>query len=274
MPASVETSIESVAGYLADREKTPEGRLKAAHDWVADRIAYDVPSYRTRRFPPQDAKSVFDARTGVCAGYSALFGALASALGFEVVYVSGDARTEGMDEKGEGHAWNAVRMGDRYVLVDTTWDSGTVKGDTFTKRYITDYYETPPEVFSSNHFPSDARWQLRGEPISRGDFFRQAMMTPRFYAQHRELVSPTRSQVTVRGPLEVLMRAPARLYTSATWSVRGREERTHCEVTRGELVRVTCALPAVGAYTVNLFSNEAEYGTYEFVGEVEANREE
>ena len=55
------------------------------------------------------------------------------------------------------------------------------------------------------------------------------MMTPTFYAEHRELVSPNRSQVTVKGPLEILMRAPPSLFTSATWShTRARTRRTHC----------------------------------------------
>jgi hypothetical protein len=99
------------------------------------------------------------------------------------------------------------------------------------------------------------------------------MMTPRFYAERRELLSPTRSQVTVRGPVDIVMRAPPELFTTATWSFRGKEERTDCTVGHdGGLTRVTCALPAPGAYRVNLFSNDAEYGTYHFVGEVEANR--
>ncbi len=273
MPADAEHSIASVARYIADRDSTPAGRLKAAHDWVADRIAYDAPAYAIRKFPPQDARTVFASRTGVCAGYAGLLAALGKALGLEVVYVHGDARTDGSHETGEGHAWNAARVDGRYVLIDATWDSGSVDGTRFTKGYRTDYYQTPPEVFSTDHFPSDARWQLRATPLSRGDFFRQPMMTPRFYAEHRELVSPTRSQVTVTGPVEILMRAPPALFTSATWSLRGSHERTRCSVARADLTRVTCALPAPGAYSIDLFSNTEEYGSYHYIGQVEANRE-
>jgi hypothetical protein len=274
MPADAERSIASVARYIADRDTTPTGRLKAAHDWVADRIAYDAPAYAVHKYPPQNAEAVFARRVGVCAGYAELLVALGKALGLEVVYVVGDARVAGDRETGEGHAWNAARIDGRYYLIDATWDSGTVDGTQFKKRYRTDYYLTPPEIFSVNHFPSDARWQLRDAKISRGDFFRQAMMTPTFYAEHRELISPTRSQVTVKGPLEILMRAPPSLFTSATWSREGGHERTHCEVQRGEATKVTCALPAVGTYTVEMFSNTEQYGDYHYIGQVEANREE
>jgi transglutaminase/protease-like cytokinesis protein 3 len=274
MPADAERSIESVARYIADRENSPAGRLKAAHDWVADRIAYDAVNYAAHHYPPYDAPTVFARRTAVCAGYAQLLAELGKALGLEVLYVVGDARTRDGRETGEGHAWNAAKVDGRYYLIDATWDSGYVDGDRFEKHYRTDYYLTPPEVFSVNHFPSDSRWQLRAAPISRGEFFRQPMMTPTFYAEHRELISPTRSQVTVKGPLEILLRAPPSLYTLADWSRPGSHERTDCQVQRGDVTKVTCNFPAAGTYEVSLFSNTEQHGRYHFVGKVEANREE
>jgi transglutaminase-like putative cysteine protease len=274
MPPDAEKSIASVARYIADRDSTPAGRLKAAHDWVADRIAYDAPSYAAHVYPPQDAQAVFDRRVGVCAGYAQLLAALGKALGLEVAYVTGDARTDGMRETGEGHAWNAARVDGRYFLIDATWDSGTIDSPKFEKHYRTDYYLTPPDVFSVDHFPSDERWQLRKTPLSRGDFFRQPMMTPAFHAEHRELISPTRSQVTVHGPVEILMRAPPTLFTTAAWIRRGSHEQTHCAITRGEVTRVQCDLPAAGAYSVVLFSNTEEYGSYHYIVQIEATRED
>ncbi len=274
MPAEVETSIESVARYIGDRDSTEAGRLKAAHNWVADRIAYDGVAYVTRKFPPQDARTVFAHRTGVCAGYSFLMEALGKALGLEVRYVTGDVRGDGMKETGESHAWNVARVDGHYVLVDTTWDSGFLDGTRFTRGYRTDYYLTPGEVFTVNHFPSDPRWQLRATPISRGDFFRQPMMTPRFAAEHRELVSPTRSQVTVRGPVEIVMKGPSTLFTLAELRRGGAKAGKDCAVVPGELTRVTCELPEPGAYTVSLFSSDQQYGKpYEYIGQIEANRE-
>jgi transglutaminase/protease-like cytokinesis protein 3 len=50
MPASAETSIEAVAHYIAAREPDRRLRIKALHDWVADRVSYayaDLPSNDT-----------------------------------------------------------------------------------------------------------------------------------------------------------------------------------------------------------------------------------
>lgn len=273
MPKDAEQSIATVARYIAEREADPAGRFRAAHDWVADRIAYDAPALAAGRYPPQDAETVFRTRLAVCAGYSKLLTALGRALGLEVVYVVGDARTSGDSQTGESHAWSAVRLGDRYHLVDATWNSGFVSGTTFTKGYRTDYLFTPPEVFGTNHFPDDAKWQLRDRPISRGDFFRQAMMTPRFHAEGRELLSPLRSQVTVSGPFTAEVKSRSTLYTLATWSAAGAEERNRCTVEDGPTTRVTCDLPGKGRYLVRLFSSPQQYGTYGYIGQFEANRE-
>jgi hypothetical protein len=45
MPRDAETDIAAVARYIKEREPDPKQRVKALHDWVADRIAYDAPAY-------------------------------------------------------------------------------------------------------------------------------------------------------------------------------------------------------------------------------------
>ncbi|MCA9708727.1 MAG: transglutaminase domain-containing protein [Myxococcales bacterium] len=133
LPPEHETSIESVARYLVAREADPVQRVKALHDYVADRVAYDVPALRSGQFPPQDAESVFRRRTAVCAGSAALLAALGEAAGIEIVVVVGDARDSDGLFDGTGHAWNAINLDGRWYLADPTWDAGHVSGDTFSK---------------------------------------------------------------------------------------------------------------------------------------------
>src|SRR4029450_4661324 len=115
-------------------------------DYVADRIAYDTDAYRRREFGNQDAPTVFQRRTGVCAGYANLLAALGKVTGDDIRVVTGDARTDGSDLTGEGHAWNVVRVGERWALVDATWDSGNLTESGFEKEYDTDYLFAPPEI--------------------------------------------------------------------------------------------------------------------------------
>ena len=277
MAPSDEASIESVAAYLLANETDPYRRIKALHDYVADRVAYDAPAYAAGRYPPQDARTVFETHVGVCARYANLFVAIGRAMHETVDFVRGDARKDGTSEAGASHAWNAVVIEGSAYLVDVTWDSGTVDGSTFTKHYQTSYFLTPAPVFGLDHFPEDPRWQLRGSPISRGDFFRQPMLSPEFYALGFELVSPDRSLVSVQGSLDIETRNPRRATMIAAFGSRaaagGNDSPQHkCHVTDGPTTIVHCDFPADGAYSVKLFAN-AEPGAhrYPYVGSVEVN---
>jgi transglutaminase-like putative cysteine protease len=280
VPPEAEASIASVARWVVEHEKDPTQQVRALHDWVADRIAYDGVAYVTRNHPPQDAETVFRTRRGVCAGYAYLLAALGKAAGREIVYVTGDARTEGMAVTGEGHAWNAARLEGRWYLIDSTWDAGYLEGDKFTKKFRSDYLFTPPGAFGVDHFPDDARWQLLDQPIARGEFFRQPMMSPRFFSEGFELVEPNRSQVSAHGAIEVTIKNPRGLFLLASTTpsgVTGARSGTSCTVDklaqRGPdgAMRLRCSFAAPGRYDLHLFSNAAEFGSYAYVGQLGVN---
>jgi hypothetical protein len=151
MPASAETSIESVGAYLRENVPAPPERLKAVHDWVADRIAYDGPA-ATGPTPPEDAEpaGVFAGRKAVCEGYARLLAALGRAADLDVEYVLGVARL------GDGtlalHAWNEARVDGRIVPIDVTWDAGTVDdARVFHKVYSARYLFAAPSAFEGDH---------------------------------------------------------------------------------------------------------------------------
>lgn len=272
MPSQAETSIESVARYISERTATPLERLKALHDWVADRVSYDADSYLSGRFPPQDAETIFVTRTSVCAGYANLLEALGRAAGLEVVLVLGDARTTSNDLSGQGHAWNAAKLAGRWYLIDATWDSGYVNGATFTRRYSSAYFLTPPQVFNVDHFPDDPQWQLLEKPRSRGEFSRQPALTPKFFADGLALLAPDRSQVDVHGELEIRLDNPKHTFLLASYSTRGstRDDRP-CEVSAGATPRIQCLFRTPGSYAVRMYSNDQPLGKFDYVGQLEVN---
>jgi transglutaminase-like putative cysteine protease len=269
LPPEAETSVASVARHLTAGEPNPWLRVKALHDYVADRVAYDVEAYRTRRIPPQDAETVFRTRRSVCAGYANLLAALGAAAGIEIVVVGGDARLEGSDVTGEAHAWNAAKVNGRWALLDPTWNSGYVRDDRFVKQYETEYLFAPPEVQGVSHFPDDAVWQLRTPPLSRGEFFRQPMMRARFYAHGLRLRSPERSQVTVEGRLQVVLENPQQQFLLGRFVPREGGTGGDCRVENGPEARLDCDFPREGTYRVEMFVSPQQYGTYHEVGELE-----
>jgi hypothetical protein len=272
IPAERETSYESVARFIAEREADPWQRIKALHDYVADRVAYDAESLAAGRYPSPDPKVVFASRRGVCAGYARLFEAMGRAVGETVHYVVGHSRDMGGDVDGQGHAWNAVSVGGRYYLVDVTWDAGYVERTAFVKRYSSEYLMTPPEAFGVNHLPDEDRWQLRDRPISRGEFVRQPNLRPAFFARGLALVDPTRSQITVADDARLVVENPRGQSLLARAAPKGGSQGERCQVTLGPRSEVTCDLTREGTYHVMLFANQEREGTHDFVGQIEVNR--
>ena len=266
IPSAIETDYASVAKHLASQAKDEFHKTKLIHDYVANRVAYDVPVLRTRVFPPQDAETVFRTRMAVCAGYAKLFKAMAEVAEIEVVYLTGDARSE-------SHAWNAVKLSGRWYLLDVTWDAGSVNGEDFKRQYSSEYLFTPPEIFVLKHFPDDAAWQLLETPIDRGDFLRQPDLSPDFFAQGFTLLTPDRSQITVEASVEVTLKNTKNKFVLADYKTKEGSELTRCKTEQGSTVTIVCELPSSGEYEVILFSSDEQYNaTYHSMGTVEVNR--
>lgn len=269
---SDERTIKSVADYISSREKDPFLRVKALNDYVADRIAYDAVALAKGDYPPQDAETVFKTRKAVCAGYSKLMVALAKHTGDEMIYVTGVSREQGGQIAGGGHAWNAVKIEGAWYLIDTTWNSGTVKGEKFTKSYKTDYLFTPPEAFGVGHFPKDSQWQLRDKPIDRGEFVRQPMLRAGFFASALVLESPTRSQVTINSNrFEVKLKNPLGRKLLASIVPKDGGDAIPCDVDEGKSASLVCPVSSSGIYKVMIFATAT--GTrYPMVGQLEVVR--
>lgn len=266
MPASVETSPEAVGRYLAAQERDPWRLARAVHDYVADRVVYDVESYRAGVYPPQDALTTFRTRRSVCAGYAALFEAIGRAAGLTVETIVGRARGVVREGMGEGHAWSAVKLDERWRLVDTTWDAGYVSADGFHKRYRTEYFLTPPEVFLTKHFPDEARWQLMDRPRSPGEYLRAPALDPGFFAAGLRLVSPDRAESDAREELRVVLENPRRRSVMVEVGVEG-QARSRCPTTTsGDTLTARCALRGSDLHEVTIFTAPRRHEMHWSVG--------
>jgi transglutaminase-like putative cysteine protease len=273
MPASVETSIKSVAQYIAKQEPDPILRIKALHDYVADRIAYDSDAFYAGKYPDQEAETVFKTRKGVCAGYANLLYALASAIHEQVIVVTGNARDETAGDRlaGMGHAWNAAHIGKRWYLIDVTWDAGSISPEKgFTKAYSTDYFLPPAQVMIQDHFPELSTWQLLADPLSQGDFLRQPMLRAGFQEDDLALVAPKRARNEAESKAVVIVKNPKHNWLMAGLEQKGKEIGSNTSATNDETAQLVCPLPDKGTYRLNMFVNpNNEYGEYDCVGSVD-----
>ncbi len=269
MPEEAQTSIETVGAYLATRFTDKKQLVKAIHDYVVTRMQYDdaalakIEAKDYANTPSQEAEAVFARRAAVCAGYAKLMVALGKAAGVEIAYVTGwirDAqRRLAVDDAGVPdlagvrHAWNAVKLDDRWYLIDATWDDPTGGKPTTT------YLFTPPGLMAYDHLPEDSAWQLVADPISLGDFVRQPLLSPSIGEYGLSLVEPTRSQISVEGEATIVLDNPHGAAISAVARRDGEQAsdastRTRCKVvTAAKRTRITCDL-SEGEFEIQMFA--------------------
>ena len=97
--------------------------VKKIHDYLIDNVEYDEKNESIGTY------SIYGAlvdKKCVCEGYTRAFKYIADFVGIKCVIMQGTAtNTQGKTEK---HAWNAVKVGGSWYLVDTTWDDPIIVG--------------------------------------------------------------------------------------------------------------------------------------------------
>ena len=104
-------------------------KIIAIHDWVASNIHYDYDSLEDGSYVTKyDAVLVAHTKKGVCSGYSELAKKLLRAAGIKVFTMECYARSQseagsGKTEYTANHVLTFAHDGERWVMMDITWDS-------------------------------------------------------------------------------------------------------------------------------------------------------
>ncbi|WP_158849379.1 transglutaminase domain-containing protein [Algibacter sp. L1A34] len=120
-------------------------------------------------------KQLVDNQKTICSGYAYLIKELAALSGIECEIVNGYSRSPS-SQIGElgvaNHSWNAVKLNNKWYLVDATLASGyfNVNENQFVKNYNDGYFLASPEQFSKSHFPLDSKWLLLDDKPRADEF--------------------------------------------------------------------------------------------------------
>lgn len=120
---AVSQDLEQIADTIVSQD--PAGsdydKVKYFYEYIIQQTDYDVAALQSENiyWRSQEITSVFLDKKSVCAGYSRAFQYLCQKAGIDCIYVTGKATAA--QQNTIGHAWNLVKIGDRYYGVDTTW---------------------------------------------------------------------------------------------------------------------------------------------------------
>ncbi|MFB9330391.1 transglutaminase domain-containing protein [Paenibacillus aurantiacus] len=105
----VDEQVRQTLAAILTPEMNDREKVKAIHDWIVLRLAYDESLAR------YTAYEALTERKAVCQGYALLNQRMLTAAGIESRII------EGQVDSGS-HVWNLVKLGDSWHHVDATWD--------------------------------------------------------------------------------------------------------------------------------------------------------
>lgn len=183
---------EELADKITAPFKSDSEKVRAIYYWMTQNIAYDCKAFHSASFSVNADQADFDnkrilktlsIKKGVCNDYSLVFARLCkykkipcevvtgyalTSKPYNILKIQGDATTN--------HAWNAVKVNNKWYLLDVTWASGHVDNrvSKFTRKRNDFYYLTPPEDFIRDHHPAESNWQLLDKPLNMKAFIENA----------------------------------------------------------------------------------------------------
>ena len=188
-----ETMISSMVAAKAQYFLSEAECAYLVYKWLAENIEYDCYALHHGGIDYTE-EGTYNKGKGVCAGYSKIFEKMCDSLLLDSYYVIGYSKgsgfTPGVIPKKTDHAWNSVKIGSSYYLVDSTWGSGTCSGDTYSARFNEFYFCTNPEAFIRTHLSQENRWQLISPTITLETFVNMLGLSGPFYDNGFTGISP------------------------------------------------------------------------------------
>ena len=215
------SKVEDLASKISKDFTSDKDKVRAAFVWLAKNIRYNLDeyynpsrqtisfSYATEEEKTQKLQEIKDnivakaflSKQGVCEEYAQSFTKICNLLGIEseVIkgYVRNDAREIGRVPNSTNHAWNAVKLNNKWVILDATWAAGYEYNGKWVRDFNNYFYNIPKEKIFNTHFPDDKVWVLRFGRISLSEFYNQPIYGNSFLSSNAELISPKKGTINV-----------------------------------------------------------------------------
>lgn len=246
---SVASSPDALAAYLSRAGWSQLQRTRAIWRWITASIAYDTAKKN------YTAGETLRDRRGTCQGYAELFVELAWRAGITAVEITGYGRGGDYapgDRVKNNHAWNAVRIDDRWYLLDCTYGAGLVREERFIRDYREHYFLTPPGEFIYTNLPELRQWQFIARKIRKTDFERLPLYRHGYFRYGLRQLDDNRSCViSCGGGLRLRYAAPPGVIM--TVNVRdesGKIIQHHRSTEKNDTIEINAVFQKPGNYRV------------------------
>lgn len=130
--------------------KSDYDKIKIVHDYLVDTIEYETTETDSNIY---NIYGALVSKKCVCEGYAKAFQYLMNQAGVENVIVIGTGTNSRGDN--ENHAWNYVKLNEKWYAIDVTWDDPIIiGGGNLTTKLKYKYFLLGATAFYKNHVES------------------------------------------------------------------------------------------------------------------------
>ena len=218
-PERNKSSFEELSKYLKTQFQllslTKQDITFLVYKWIANNITFDCEKYIENYKNKEDIEclaqeEIFSEGKGITHDFTSLFITILSDIdpSIETVVIKGYIKDIlykiGKEFKGTNHEWLAVKINNRWNLVDPILGAGyfTYKNNNNEKMvFINDYSEyyffTKPDMFIRSHFPETEVWQLVAKKMTLNNFYNLPLYKSHFFRLGFKSIEPNEAIIKV-----------------------------------------------------------------------------
>ncbi len=214
-------SANQLADQITKDFKSDIDRVRAVYTWLAINVSYDLKtlynseaqinfSYSSQEDLQRKLAAInihivnktLRTKKAICEGYAQTFKKVSEQMGIQCMLVGGFSKVDvsdiGINPTLENHVWNAVKINEKWHLVDATWAAGYTNGDKWVQRFDDFFFFTDPNKFALTHYPSQKEWLFTNKSITKKQFFESPIYDNSFFSNDLKLLSPLQGELFVK----------------------------------------------------------------------------
>ncbi|MFY0603649.1 MAG: transglutaminase [Flavobacteriaceae bacterium] len=207
-------TVEELANRIESDFSTDIDKVRAAFKWITNNIRYNLAeamqpnktviqfkysSEKERLEKIQEikdniVKEAFFSKLGVCEEYAQSLKKVCDLLDIEAIVLTGYVRNSAYEinrvPNTTNHAWNAVKVNNRWMLIDATWSSGSVLNGRWQKNFNDYFFDVDFKKIGYTHYTDDRKWNILLNQPSLSDFYSQPIYGKYFLKSNLGVIAP------------------------------------------------------------------------------------
>lgn len=215
-------SPQQLADRISHDFSSDIDKVRASFKWITNNIRYNLEEamrpgrttiqYRytsekerlekIQQIKDSIVKVAFFSKQGVCEEYAQSLKKLCDLLGIEAVVLTGYVRNSAYEinrvPNTTNHAWNAVKVGKTWMIIDATWASGYVMNGKWYKDFNEYYFNVDSKKIGYTHHTNNGMWSIKLNQGTLKEVYMQPIYGKEFLRNDLELVSPKFGAIGVK----------------------------------------------------------------------------